>query len=380
MARQFLLNFLRFHSPTLGLQFMKTSLRILSAALAVASMSGAWAQSSVQLYGAVNVSVDHHKQDGMSASGLVSNGSFLGLRAQEDLGAGLKAGVVLEADINADTGAGSDLYEGYDANFNFQRHSELYVQSGWGKLRMGALDVASEAATIDAVQWHSDDWSSTSDALAYKFRTRANALGYESPWLAGWKFNANWLFGERKNLEGLTEQLRDGLDMAVRYTNGPWGLGLGMLRLKSKDPVYGDHSDDHIYSLRMSYEAPSWAIGGYVQHDRYNSYEVGISDHHDKNTAWAIFGKYVIGASELHASYGQSRWKRSIGDYVDGSTWRFKQTFDQLTLAYHYNLSRRTKLYAAYTHGDISYVTKSLLDTLSENGRKIFSVGMRHSF
>ncbi len=80
-------------------------------ALAVLAASGAaMAQSSVQLYGIVDLVV--HKDKGVDTaltSGGVS-GSRIGFKGTKDLGAGLKANFVLESGFTADDGAGFDAF------------------------------------------------------------------------------------------------------------------------------------------------------------------------------------------------------------------------------------------------------------------------------
>ena len=103
---------------------MKSNSYALLALLALGSTSAALAQSSVSLYGRIDASVEQQKYGSAKTTGMASNGSFIGLRAQEDLGGGLKAGFVLESSINADTGSGSNTWA-EDDTFNFKRRSEV---------------------------------------------------------------------------------------------------------------------------------------------------------------------------------------------------------------------------------------------------------------
>ena len=86
---------------------MKQTLIAAAAALACAS---AFSQTpSVTLYGVMDVGYTHAKGDVSSWRGLASNrntSSRIGFRGAEDLGGGLKASFVLEADVLADSGAG----------------------------------------------------------------------------------------------------------------------------------------------------------------------------------------------------------------------------------------------------------------------------------
>ena len=83
--------------------------RTLTAAAALACVSAFSQTSTVTLYGVMDVGYTHAKGNVSSWSGLASNrnmSSRIGVRGAEDLGGGLKANFVLEADVLADSGAG----------------------------------------------------------------------------------------------------------------------------------------------------------------------------------------------------------------------------------------------------------------------------------
>ena len=73
------------------------------------------AQSSVTLFGVVDLSVLRVKNSGGSQTLMMSNSynsNRLGFRGVEDLGGGMKAGFWLEAGMNNDTGAVGTLSSG----------------------------------------------------------------------------------------------------------------------------------------------------------------------------------------------------------------------------------------------------------------------------
>ena len=81
---------------------------LLVPALLAASISAAWAQSSVTLSGIVDLSVRYNKYGSVSMTGVGTDGfagSRLIFRANEDLGGGLRAGAWLESGIAPDTGS-----------------------------------------------------------------------------------------------------------------------------------------------------------------------------------------------------------------------------------------------------------------------------------
>src|SRR5829696_8299828 len=83
---------------------------IVSAGVALVAAGSACAQSSVTLYGVVDVAASYYRGEGNGHTvKLISGGnqqSRLGFRGTEDLGGGMYAGFELEAGFNADTGSG----------------------------------------------------------------------------------------------------------------------------------------------------------------------------------------------------------------------------------------------------------------------------------
>lgn len=106
--------------------------KTLIALAAVAATSAAFAQSSVTLFGNIDMGVRQTKTDGVSLTELTNNlisSSALGFRGVEDLGGGLKAGFHLEGDIAGDVGTSAGL--------QFQRRSTVSLMGGFGELRLG---------------------------------------------------------------------------------------------------------------------------------------------------------------------------------------------------------------------------------------------------
>jgi predicted porin len=103
------------------------------AALA-ALTGGAYAQSSVTLFGVVDEAARYVKNDNQHIYSLASGGlntSRIGVRGVEDLGSGLKGGFWLESGINADTGSSSDT-----SRF-FNRRSTVSLLGTFGEVRLG---------------------------------------------------------------------------------------------------------------------------------------------------------------------------------------------------------------------------------------------------
>lgn len=136
------------------------------------------AQSSVTLYGVVDVSIESVKGNDtltrISSSNL--NSSRLGFKGVEDLGGGLKAKFVLETAISADTGANG----GGTARF-WDRAAWVGLGGDWGEVRLGRIDSAI-ALTADKIGTQAyDDLRLAGSRSANNYRRIDNAITYVLP-------------------------------------------------------------------------------------------------------------------------------------------------------------------------------------------------------
>ena len=350
---------------------MTKTTRVMLAVLAVCGTSAAIAQSSVNIYGRVNTTVEGQKIGNTSKTVMESNRSFLGFRGTEDLGNGLKAGFQLEGNFGSDTGAG----------FNFQRHSEINLSGSFGTVRLGKFNVGSYLATADYISMHNHDTGTSSDALyAYVF-PEGNQISYRSPDFGGVTAEFNYGFGEKANrtssLQGVdlppvlgtasvAGEHKGAFDAALNYNNGPLGLGLGYTQAKTETATF-DLKEQQL-GLRASYTINSLTLGAYYQYYKADADVVDTKRH-----AYRLAAMYTMGASEFHANVGRAQSYK--GD-LDG----FKTSATQWTLGYNYNLSKRTKVYGYFTKinngDDASY---GGVANAGDNFRSI-AVGVRHLF
>jgi predicted porin len=349
---------------------MTKTTRVMLAVLAVCGTSAAMAQSSVNVYGRINTTVESQKTGGTSTSVMNSNSSYLGFRGTEDLGNGLKAGFQLEGNFGSDNGAG----------FNFQRHSEVNLSGNFGTVRLGKFNVGSYLATADYISMHNHDTGTSADALyAYVF-PEGNQISYRSPDFGGVTAEFNYGFGEKANrtssLPGvdLTPVLgtasvagehKGAFDAALNYNNGPLGLGLGYTQAKTETATF-DLKEQQL-GLRASYTINSLTLGAYYQYYKADADVVDTKRH-----AYRLAAMYTLGASEFHANVGRAQSYK--GD-LDGS----KTSATQWTLGYNYNLSKRTKVYGYFTKINNGDDAAYGVTNAGDNFRSI-AVGVRHLF
>jgi len=342
---------------------MTKTTRVMLAVLAVCGTSAAMAQSSVNVYGRINTTVESQKTGDTSTSVMNSNSSYLGFRGTEDLGNGLKAGFQLEGNFGSDNGAG----------FNFQRHSEVNLSGNFGTVRLGKFNVGSYLATADYISMHNHDTGTSADALyAYVF-PEGNQISYRSPEFSGVTAEFNYGFGEKATrnagLPGTgitgTGEHKGAFDAALNYNNGPLGLGLGYTQAKTNDA--GDSLKEQQLGLRASYTINSLTLGAYYQY-----YKADADVFDTKRHAYRLAAMYTLGASEFHANVGRAQSYK--GD-LDGT----KTSATQWTLGYNYNLSKRTKVYGYFTKINNGDDAAYGVTNAGDNFRSI-AVGVRHLF
>ena len=303
----------------------KTS-RLMLAVLAVCGASAAMAQSSVNLYGRVNTTVENTKFGGASSvTALRSNSSYVGFRGQEDLGNGLKAGFQLEGAFGSDDGSGP---------FNFTRHSEINLSGGFGTLRLGTFNAASYIATADYISMHNHDTGLSADALyAYTMR-ESNKIAYVTPDMGGLTAEVQHSFHEQVNGG------KNAWDAALNYSAGAFGFGLGYSN--SPTEFYGLTTDKaQQMAARLSFTAGDLVLGAYYQYAKFEDVNGTTVD--AKRHAARLSAMYALGASEFHANVGRADKIKLNGTTAAGTA------ATQWTLGYNYNLSKRTKAYGYYT-------------------------------
>jgi predicted porin len=290
---------------------------LLLAALAATAATSAFAQSSVTIYGRLNMTLEREKFSGQdSANNLNNNSSRIGFRGTEDLGGGLKALFELEHGFNPDTGTASQ-----GGNNFWARSSFVGLEGGFGKVRLGNMTSAAYYATADYVSMHNHDTGTSSDALYDSFSQPTDKVSYTTP-----SFGGNTIevaMTTRDNNVGARTA-----DVAYNGDFGPLHVGAGFTKAKDGPSEI---------ALRALYELGAFTFGGYYQRTS-GEFQGTPSDSAERNN-FRFAAMYALGAGEFHANVG---WAGDRGG-VDNTGAK------QYTLGYNHNLSKRTKLYGYYT-------------------------------
>ena len=317
---------------------------LIVAAIATLAASAAMAQSSVTIYGRLNLTAESMDSNGVKTKVLNNNASRLGFKGTEDLGSGLKAGFQLEHGFNPDTGLPSSSFWG--------RQSEVNLSGGFGKVRLGNFFSEAYYATSDYIGMHNHETGTSSDALYAYLGRNINKIGYRTPeFIKGLTIDAAVSAGEGGG------RVRN-YDGAINYQLGALHLGLGYEKAGSAKQV----------ALSALYEMGPFVVGGLVQRDT-DGYGAGLGN----RTHFRVSAAYNLGASEFHVNVGKA------GDYSKLSN----SSARQYTLGYNYNLSKRTKVYGYYTKVDASEGTvagRRVTITPYASDFSSLAVGVRHNF
>jgi predicted porin len=307
--------------------------------IALASLAliagAASAQSSVTIYGRLNVTMERENNAGDKVWKQNDNSSRIGFKGVEDLGGGTQAGFILESGMDVSNGKAGSSFWG--------RQSEVFLAGKAGTVRLGNFTSEAYYATADWVSMHNHDTGRSADALYADAAgwAQINKVAYRAP-----------TFVKDLSLEasyGVKESAPDAAyDFAANYALGDLALGLG----------WGKVGDKHQTAVRAAYTIGPVVLGTYVQRDK-NVLAAG------SRTNVRLSGMYTLGASEFHLNFGRA------GKY-DGVVADSKAT--QATLAYNYNLSKRTKVYTYFTKINDSAAAIYGGDTSS------LALGVRHNF
>jgi predicted porin len=336
---------------------MKKALIALAAATLAA---GACAQSSVTLFGVVDVGVARVTGDGVSRTGLSTGGaniSRLGFRGVEDLGGGLSASFWLEAGLDVDTGQGKT-----NGALAFNRRSTVSVaNAAWGELRLGRDDAATFLNTLifDPFLTNGVGGNNAFIMLGAPIQI-SNAISYFLPAnLGGFYGQVQYAFGEQptNSQEGNYAGLRAG------WRQGPVHVAAAFGQVQGATSA----ANLHIRNVGASYDfgvvRPSllWA-----QEKR------GAA----KITAIELGATAPLGPGELRAQV--SRYD-TAGSNAD---WK------KFAVGYGYNFSRRTQVYAtvARVNNDDGAQRAIGVQGLAAAGTRLggsssgYEIGIRHTF
>lgn len=359
-------------------------------ALAVLASAGiASAQSNVQLFGVVDVSLVHSKGSISKKTQLSNNGlgaNQIGFRGIEDLGGGMYAGFWLEAWHNPDNGTGLATNTNNQASgtsaasagtqgLTFNRRSTVSVGGNWGELRLGR-DYTPSYWNIA----NFDPWGNLGIAKSLTTEAAGGVTGATGVRASN---SISYLYGGQ-SFNNTSRGGSDGLSFSAMYYMGENNSGPAT------------DKDGNGYSGRIGYQqGPLWvaaatgrtkyAAGNITQSNIGASYDFTVVKLigqyvSDKNGNGNVRGKgYLLGLTAPVGAVGQLR--ASYSQYktdVAGNP-----TSKKLGLGYVHNLSKRTAVFATLAQvRNSGGATFSLYGSTTAANQKstAYEAGVRHNF
>jgi GBP family porin len=383
---------------------MKKSLLALAALSAFAT--AAQAQSSVTVYGNMDMSygenkvtgnptdTDANKAKNTKATGLADdafNSSRIGFRGIEDIGGGVKAGFVIESNLDMVKGKTLDKANRTGATvadnagiLGATRQSMLTLSDA----KMGTLGVGYkktlETDFNDAYFTGTENSAGNQAHIAGR-ATRANGIYYTSPTMSGVTITGLLVSGEAKNDSTAAGDIAKTYDasmtqFAVNYSAGNLQVGgvyfNGSLKDNSLTPA--TEGSSLITDARDMLDTGDNDYKGYGIGANYNfgvakvtaqmgERKVGVTATQGKNE-YSTFGVTVpVGKLDLMAVYAMQEIKESGVKQSETNGY-------QLTARY--NLSKRTNVYALVGENKKEVPTAGVADVKTSVAR----VGVAHSF
>lgn len=349
-------------APYLTLE--KSDMKKTLVALAALAATGAFAQSTVTLYGKIDASVGAKEltstgaaaalaeDKGLAVSSGVMSGSRWGMKGTEDLGGGLNAVFQLENGFNIDAGSAGQ------GGLLFGRQAYVGLTGGFGSLTFGRQYTIKSGTTwaLSGGYANYNAWSSQTDNAGLGNRNsvstdairKNNSILYSTP-----------------NMSGLTASLmlapqEDGTAAAsgtmytsvgVSYAAGPMGLHVNY---ETENKAAGTLSELGL--------AGSYNIAGVTLGLAYQNGKQGTSN----ETGWAFALGAPVGPASVALEYATETTNVSSVFASKASAWDVRVS---------YPLSKRTNVYGRYANGKSNTAGNTIEQALTQ-----YAVGVRHDF
>lgn len=357
--------------------------------------SGAGAQSSVTVYGIVDLGVQWNEQFAPAAGsqervwGIESgyqSGSRFGLRGSEALGRGLNAIFTLEGGFDASTGTSTQ------GGLLFGRQAWAGLQGGFGSLVAGRIPTPSSGtgsfdmfSTVDPFGAGFGINQIGSTFIAANALREDNAVLYVTPVWSGFKGAAGYSFNRGGNESAPQGSNASAMTLAASFATGPLYGVVTYDVLAYPDPgsstLNAGNPDQKLLQIGVTWDFKVVKLyAAYADQSNVSAVRAGVSvppptgvGSYD-NQAWLLGVTVPLAGGSLMASY-----QSSDGDSQTYATTSGPASFDPdyhvWGVGFAYPLSMRTNLYAGY--GQVA-ADGSLSST--EFDRKQFALGLRHRF
>lgn len=342
----------------------------------------AMAQTNVQIYGRMNVSLERVSsstmEDGAEQWRVSNNRSVLGFRGSEELGRGVKAIFQIEGTVSPDTGEGGlaqrDTRVGLDGDFGtiFLGH--------WGTAFVGATSVLdpfypTTAGMSSIIGNGSAPSTNNVENVASFDRRQANSVHYWSRPIDHFSLRITHGVSEERPANGAKPSLTA---VAGIYEKGPWYVTVAH---EHHEEYQGPNSNDTGTRIGAAYNFGSTRIAALAERLKF-----GLPGGDLERDAYLVSLTHQVGPHGLRASVLHARdAKGPVGARIGTTTSGPDSGARQATVGYEYSLSKRTTAYAYYTYlnNDRRAVRNFAINGLSAAPGAILRAsmfGLRHIF
>jgi predicted porin len=356
-------------------------MRNLCLALLAAACGAAHAQeANVQVYARLNLGLESVQADGVHTSRMSNYRSVLGFRGSEDLGGGLKAIFQIEGTLSPDTGAGSPA----------ARDTRIGLEGAAGTLFAGNWVTPYNGATAGLDPYYpttagymsimgngaAATVSNVSDTSSFD-RRQQNSVHYWTPTWNGLQLRVAQGLSEERPAGGAKPALTSA---AAIYEQGPWYAAATWER---HHEYQGAGLNDSGAKLAAAYRFGDTRVALIGERLRYQT-AAGTLD----RDAVYVSVTHQIGPHAL--KLGAARAGDGGGSAPDGTRIGFiRKGADtgatHYTAGYDYSFSKRTALFAFYTHlsnqrnGVVDFAINGLAPSPGATLKGV-ALGMRHAF
>ncbi|RYF26985.1 MAG: porin [Comamonadaceae bacterium] len=336
---------------------------LIAFAAATLCAAGAYAQSSVQLTGIVDLYAGSKQYAGTQKTTRVDSGglttSWWGLKGTEDLGGGLKASFQLTSFFQADSG----VQGRFTGDTFFSRDANVSLSGGFGSVLLGRWmapnflpsvvgNPIGDSFTFSPLILHKDVPVFGASGPIIPTMTPSdtgwsNQVVYSTPDIGGFKANLQYQFGEQAGNTG-----KNNVGANFFYFGGPLTLTGFYENADVGNPGGALLANNHKYWMLLG----AYDLGMIKPYLSYGEKKIDDTTNTKGKT-------YQIGAS---APLGQGK---VLVEWVK-TEWSFNTERKTFALGYDYNLSKRTDVYAMYLNDKYTGLN---------NGNSL-GVGVRHRF
>ena len=394
-------------------------------ALAALAATGAFAQSTVTIYGRANVDVSNYAATGATAGAasdlvgrtrVADSGSRFGFRVNEDLGGGLRAFVVCETGINIDNGGangqgvGATSAVNTSANFFCSREGHVGIGNATAELRLGRQNVwwshgelnqtAANFTSFDAI---GGMYAPSSGISAATISRESNVILVHAGSALG-AFAGSQAYYSVNAQEGATSGTAAPnkgsiMGFKLNYSAGPIVamLDYAVGKNSGNNSTSATDFDSNSTKAGVGYKYAAGSLASFTWFNHEREYNLAASNTAAptilnlaagatggrEQSGWALNLQHKMGQVSLYGQYGIfSDAKNSAGATVANTGAR------AIMIGARYDLSKRTAVYGAY-----SKITNESANALNFSGGayasgnsavgadpRVMGVGIMHNF